>query len=356
MLTQDLTEIIFENIEFEQLAAYLKKIDKQYSHCFIISDSTVFALYGEKLKSRLNELKLPIALYLLSEGECAKSLENAMSCWNEMHIHQCDRDTLVIGMGGGVVTDFAGFVAACYMRGVDLIYIPTTLLGMVDAAIGGKNSVNLPSGKNIVGTLHHPKSLFIPIECLKTLPAKEFCSGLAEVIKYGVSYHPALFEFLETHMSEILLGNETAIRNIIQSCFTIKKEIVQKDPTDRGLRSILNYGHTFAHALETATDYRLYRHGEAVSIGMHCAALTSTFLGYTDDSLVKRQKALCQKAQLPTSFPSNISTESMIQLMKGDKKAISGKINLIVPEKIGKVCKVTNVDPTIIKDALMAAG
>ena len=343
-------KILSTNLQFEGVASYLE--EKKYTKCLILSDQTVFPLYGEPL---INQLNLPHHYCLIPPGEQSKTLDQATYCWKEMHRHQFDRDTLVIGIGGGVVTDLAGFVASCYMRGVDTILIPTTLLGMIDAAIGGKTGVNLLSGKNMIGTFHHPKRIFIISECLQTLPPRELRSGLAEAIKYGIIQDPSLFEFLERNMQSILANHTENLQAVIQSCCAIKAKIVTEDPQEKGLRAILNYGHTFAHAIETATHYNTYLHGEAVSIGMHCAALTSQLLGLVDQTFVKRQNALCQQAGLPILLPHEISIDQLIELMHGDKKSRAGKINLIVAEKIGTVKKIANVDKLLIKDAMIAA-
>lgn len=341
------------NLAMDGITAFLK--ENSYSFCLIVSDNTVFPLYGEALKSQLKKANLPHDTFLVQPGEQSKTLEQAALCWKGMHSKQLDRETLVIGIGGGVVTDLAGFISSCYMRGLHTVYLPTTLLGIVDAAIGGKTGINLPSGKNIIGTFHHPKRVFIIPECLKTLPLKELHSGLAEMIKYGVIDDAQLFVFLEKNLSKILAREANALQAMIQSGCSIKTKIIQADPEEKGLRAILNYGHTFAHAIETATDYQKFLHGEAVSIGMTCAAHVSLRLNLTDKTLLERQSRLCQQAGLPTKLPENLSIDHLIELMKGDKKSKSGKINLIVPEKIGKVITIADVDKDLLREAMMAA-
>lgn len=345
-------EIAFTSSEMEGLFSFLKSKKGNYSQCIVISDHNIHPLYGATIQDCLTKMELPSQLYLLHPGESFKTLETAQDCWNAMHRYGLDRHSLVISLGGGVVTDLSGFIASCYMRGVDVVHIPTTLLGMVDAALGGKTGVNLPSGKNLIGTFHHPKLVLVNPRFLASLPAPEFRSGLAEVIKYGVIKNAKLFEFLEKNMADILTGNQEHIDFMIATSCDVKAMVVRKDEKEKGLRAILNYGHTFAHAIETATNYGEFSHGEAVAIGMNYAAKVGVLLKRTDESLLQRQKTLCKQAWLPTELPDHVSKETVIQLMKGDKKAVAGKINLIVPEKIGKVCRIANVEESIIREAI----
>ncbi len=312
---------------------------KNYSSCVLITDERVFSLYGKEI---------PVEPIIVPSGEKCKSFETAEYCWSKMYSIGLDRRSCVISLGGGSVTDLAGFVASCYMRGIDVIHIPTTLLAMVDAAIGGKTAVNLTDGKNIIGTFHHPKCVIINPHYLHTLSERDYRSGLAEVIKYGVIWDEQLFEYLENNMADIL---DRKMDNIIRRCCEIKTEVVRRDDKEKGLRSILNWGHTFAHALETATDFSTYLHGEAVSIGMSCAAHVSQLKGYVDREFIKRQDTLCERAGLPIELPL-IPIDSLVELMRKDKKAESGNIVLVLAEKIGKVIKVDNVDESVIREAL----
>lgn len=321
--------------------------ENSFSNIQVISDHQVFALHGEPLMQFLDDARqILVAPMLFSAGEPFKSLATAETCWTHMHAMGVDRRSLVIGLGGGVVTDLSGFVASCYMRGIAAVHIPTTLMGMVDAAIGGKTAVNLPTGKNLIGTFYPPRLVLIDPHYLSTLPQREFRSGLAEVIKYGVIWDEALFEYLEKHVEE--MRPETLAFILKRSC-EIKTQIVQQDEKERGLRAILNYGHTFAHALETATDYATYLHGEAVAIGMCCAAHVSQELGFVDGTFVDKLSALCRHAGLPTQLPSHLNVEKFLALMAGDKKAVCGKINLVLARKIGKAELARDVDPEIVK-------
>ncbi len=317
----------------------------RYSSYVVISDENVFALYGEELFDRKRALLLP-------PGEESKTLNSAELCWKAMSNLGCDRHSLVIALGGGMVTDLAGFVAGCYMRGIDVMHIPTTLLGMVDAAIGGKTAVNVPPVKNLVGVLHHPKRVWINPSFLRTLSRREFCSGLAEVIKYGVIKDPEFFTFLEEKMENILQLDEECLKKIINRSCEIKAEIVNADEREQGERAILNWGHTFAHAIEAVTHYKKYLHGEAVAIGMCLAARLSFLLGEVEEKFIQKQVEICQKAELPTSLP-DIPADQLIALMRRDKKSSFGKFSLIVAKKIGKVVRVTDVDQLLIEKTVV---
>lgn len=351
LITQHPCHIVITDNEWNALEEYLNKRETKYSQCTIISDEVVFSLYGEQLQQFLLSQGVSTSHMIFPVGEINKTLETASQCWMKMHEKGVDRHSLVIGLGGGVVTDLAGFIAAGYMRGIDVIHLPTTLLGMVDAAIGGKTGVNLPTGKNVIGAIHHPQLVLISTRYLRSLPARELQSGLAEVIKYGVIWDADFFHYLENHVLQIRQCDPVTIGKIIARSCEIKAEIVQRDAQNRTIRDILNWGHSFAHAIETATGYTTYLHGEAVAIGMRCAAHVSHALGFAQSDFIERQDRLCQQLGLSTQFPE-ISIDHCIQLMIRDKKAIAGKMNLIVAEKIGKVFKVDNVDASIIKKTL----
>lgn len=300
----------------------------------LITDEALDVLYPLEVAHKI----------LVPRGEKAKSLEVAKACWEEMHRLGCDRESTVVALGGGAVTDLGGFVAATYMRGIDSIYIPTTLLGMVDAAIGGKVGVNLESGKSIVGAFHLPRQVYLIPQLLRSLPVEQMRSGAAEVIKYGVIRDPDLFYQLEEEGFD-------AIPAVIERCAAIKSAVVAEDPKERGVRAILNYGHTFAHALETATGYQRYLHGEAVAIGMSCAVRAAFELGWVDNEVVKRQDALIQKFELPISPPEEIDANLLIDLMRRDKKSIEGKIRLILPKEIGRVAQYIAADEEVLRKA-----
>lgn len=329
---------------------------KNYSSIVILSDANVFPSYGDSLVECLKKLNIKtLTCIVLDPGELSKNLEAAKTCWEEMHRAGVDRYGLLIGLGGGVVTDLAGFVASCYMRGLETLYIPTTLMGMVDAAFGGKTGINLAGGKNLVGTFHMPQAVLCSTDYLKTLPDREYKAGLAEIVKYGIIEGPDLFEKIEKNTIELLSKEPALLNEIIKTCQNTKLRIVQKDEKEKNLRATLNLGHTFAHALEAATNYSIYLHGEAVAIGLMCAFYTSYALGMIEENLVTRLNLLLTSLNLPTRLPDLPPLEEFIHLMKGDKKNFQGSLNLILVEGIGKVRQVLDVDPQFIREGFKRA-
>lgn len=346
------SSILLQSGALATLDQYLPHLARA-SQFVLISHPSLMRLYGPSLLSALKRLNRPILELPIPEGERSKSLAQAKRCWQAMFTQGVDRQAVVIALGGGVICDLAGFVASCYMRGLDMVYLPTTLLAMVDAAIGGKTGVNLPLAKNVIGTFYLPKSILIDPVCLMSLPEREFNSGLAEMIKYGIISDLLLVEKLEEGLEKLKNRQGPLLEEIIQRCISIKNAIVAEDEKDvLGRRAALNYGHTFGHAIEAVTGYRRYLHGEAVSMGMSCAVNLSAQLNLCDPALIERQDRLCQRAHLPTQLP-RLSLDSLITRMRSDKKAVCGKINLILLEKIGKVVKMGDVDSVLIKQLLL---
>jgi 3-dehydroquinate synthase len=345
-------DIILTKSDLSHLNDFMIKNKGNYSRCFCISDSNVFSLNGLQIHNLIKDNGLAFGSLVLPPGESEKNLASVKLCWEKMLQFGLDRKSLVIGLGGGVITDLAGFAASCYMRGIDLINIPTTLLGMVDAAIGGKNGINFSQTKNLIGAIHHPKLILIAPHYLKDLPERELCSGLAEIIKAGVIWDAELFEYLERFMPDILKKDQEKLKSIIAKACKVKSEIVRIDEKEHNLRSILNYGHTIGHAIEAATNYAQFTHGEAISIGMSCIAHIGKQLGYVDDDFIARQDRLCLSAGLPIRLPKGIAIDDLMAIMIKDKKTVGGKINLILPRKFGKVDKISDIDPMIIKSVL----
>jgi len=325
-------------------------ICKSYSQVIIISDSTVYSLYGQALLDQLHAFH--VTNIILDSGESIKNINTATNCWEEMHRLGADRHSLIIGLGGGVITDLAGFVAGCYMRGIDVIHVPTTLMGMVDAAIGGKTGINLSRGKNVVGLIHQPQQIFILPHCLQSLPDQEFIAGLAEIVKYAIILNPLLFQMLEENATTILSREPFLIHQLISECCKIKTNIVRQDEKDIGIRQILNFGHTFAHAIEAATQYTLFTHGEAVSIGISCAFYTSWVMQFIDHSLIIRLHRLLKRLKLPIDLPRHLIPEKLISFMYGDKKSVAGQLNLILINEIGNAQLYNDIDPLLILKAL----
>lgn len=322
---------------------------EEYSQIILLTDPYLLPLYAEPLAQSLRKLNKPILTLTVPAGEMNKNLTQATRCWEEMAQARIDRKAALIAVGGGVICDLAGFVASCYMRGLDTFLFPTTLLAMVDASIGGKTAVNLPEAKNAIGTFHFPKKIFIDPTSLSTLPPRELRSGHAEVIKYGMIADLSLIELLEEHLEQC---NQDFMIDVIRRCASIKQAIVAEDERDTtGRRASLNYGHTFGHAIEAATGYGRFTHGEAIAMGMCCAAEISARLSLCSPSLIKRQEQLFKLVKLPTQLPT-LPIEDLMDRMKNDKKTTSGKINLILLKEIGDVVNTSAADSSLIKQVL----
>jgi 3-dehydroquinate synthase len=344
-------QIVFASPDLSALADFCGK--SSYTSCAFVADASLYPLLGEGVQAVLEAQGLPVYPILLPPGEAAKTLETADHSWKKMAACGLDRKSLVVTLGGGSISDIGGFVASCYMRGIDCIHIPTSLLAMVDASIGGKTGLNLPSGRTVVGTFHHPRLVLIVPAYLSHLPEREFSSGMAEVIKASVIADPELFDYLQRFMVELRAKDSEKLKNVIAKACKIKVEVIRADEKEKtGRRSHLNYGHTFGHAIEMATDYRRYTHGEAVAIGMSYAARISRLMGLVDDTFLQRQDQLCHLAGLPTQLDPEIASELLIELMLKDKKAIGGKLALVLPRQIGKVDLHLNIDTQLVKQVL----
>lgn len=324
-------------------------LPNQYSSAIIVSDTEVFPLYGSTLINQLQRLHFKTIIpFVLASGEGSKNFNTAQACWQQMYEAKADRRSILITLGGGVVSDLGGFIAANYMRGIDLIHIPTTLLGMVDASIGGKNGINIEGGKNIIGSVHAPRAVLVSAHFLKSLPEREYNAGFAEVVKYGAIVDRGLFKSLEQAISQISKRDPVFLNQIITSCCQIKADIVEQDENEHGMRVLLNFGHTFAHAIETGTGYSKYLHGEAVAIGMSCAFYLSKALGFIEQECINQLHRLLGDLQLPIHLPTEPNAEALMKLMYGDKKTVNGQLNLITLHELGQAKLIKNVDPAII--------
>jgi shikimate kinase/3-dehydroquinate synthase len=302
----------------------------------IVTNPRVGRLYGSVVARSLRKSGLDVTPVTLPDGERFKNLKSVSRVYDELLRKSFERSSTILSLGGGVIGDLAGFAAATFMRGIGFVQVPTTLAAQVDASIGGKTGVDHPKGKNLIGAFYQPKSVFIDPDVLKTLHRREFVSGLAEVIKYGVIRDEEFFSYLEDNMDKILTQEPAALSHAIRRSCAIKAEVVQKDEREGGLRKILNYGHTFGHALETATKYRTYLHGEAVSIGVVFAAQLSVRLGLSDAAVARRQIELLKRAGLPVALPK-IKTADILKSMTLDKKVSDGRIHFVLAEQIGRV-------------------
>ena len=303
----------------------------------LISNPTVYDLYGKTVSESLKASGYELIEVLLPDGEEYKSLASTEKIYEALLKAKLDRKSALIALGGGVIGDITGFAASTYMRGIDFIQIPTTLLAQVDSSVGGKTGVNHPLGKNMIGAFWQPRLVWIDTATLETLPRREFLSGLGEVIKYGVIWDEDFFAYLECNRDKILRLDKEALTHIIRRSCEIKAEVVSKDERESGLRAILNYGHTIGHAIETITGYKKYLHGEAVAIGMYMEARLSQQLGLIENKAVARIKALIDSYELPSEMPEGIKINDLMEKMQIDKKTVGGKLHFVLPEKIGSV-------------------
>jgi 3-dehydroquinate synthase len=299
----------------------------------LASNTVVAPLYAPLLKQALAGRR--IVEVVIADGERHKSVATAARVFDALIANRLGRDVTVIALGGGVVGDLAGFVAACYQRGVALVQVPTTLLAQVDSAVGGKTAVNHPGGKNMIGAFHQPRAVIADTAVLASLPLRELRAGLAEVIKYGLIWDASFFDWIEAHMEALLARDAAALAHAIYRSCEIKAEIVSRDEREQGERAFLNLGHTFGHAIESATGYVEWLHGEAVGTGLLIAADLSHRLGMLDAGVVSRLRALLQCSGLPTEAP-RIGAERALDFMRVDKKVQSGRVRLVLLSGLGR--------------------
>src|SRR5437899_1513555 len=308
------------------------------TRCAIISDANVRPRFAPAAQRALTEAGFDAVVIAVPAGERAKSLRTVEDCYNKLAAHRLERKSFLVALGGGVVGDLAGFVAASYLRGIPFVQVPTTLLGQVDSSVGGKVGVNLKAGKNLVGAFHQPRLVLCDLATLSSLPMREYRAGLAEVIKYGIISDAALFRRLERELPKLLAREPKTLAAIVVRCCEIKAEVVRQDETESGLRAILNFGHTIGHALEAISHYGKYLHGEAISIGQVAAAqLSAQVLGLSQID-VERIRSLFERAGLPTEVKLNRSQLlKLTAAMSLDKKVAAGEIKFVLARKIGEV-------------------
>ena len=298
----------------------------------VVTNTTVAALYLEKLQSTLSGRR--IAKCVLPDGEQFKTQQTLGLIFDVLVEARLNRDATILALGGGVVGDMAGFAAASYQRGVGYVQIPTTLLALVDSSVGGKTGVNHPGGKNLIGAFYQPLAVIADIDTLATLPDRELRAGLAEIIKYGCIWDPVLFEWLESHIDQLTGRDIPSLIHAIERSCQIKADVVGKDERESNLRAILNFGHTFGHAIESATHYETFLHGEAVALGMLMASDLSHRLGLLDARSLKRVRDLLARAGLPAKAPP-VGTARVFDLMRMDKKVLAGAVRLILLDGLG---------------------
>jgi 3-dehydroquinate synthase len=320
----------------------------------IVSNPTVFSLYGKRVSDSIKKAGFDVITVIIPDGEEYKDLLWVQHIYDELLKHKLDRLSALVALGGGVIGDITGFAASTYMRGISYIQIPTTFLAQVDSSVGGKTGVNHKLGKNMIGTFWQPRLVWIDVETLKTLPRRELLAGFAEVIKYGVILDEGLFDFIETNREKILSLESNSLIHIIKRSCEIKAEIVSKDERESGLRSILNYGHTIGHAIETLTEYKRYLHGEAVAIGMYLEARLSQMLDLINRKQVFRIKDLIDSYGLPSEVPADLDINRIFSSIQLDKKVVAGELKFILPEKIGKVRIYKGITEESIREVLQS--
>jgi 3-dehydroquinate synthase len=303
----------------------------------IVTHSFLSKRYGKVIKKGLTSKHEEIHFFTFLAGERSKSFRSAIRLYELLAQNEFSRDDILVAFGGGVLGDLVGFVASTYMRGVSYVQIPTTFLAQVDSSIGGKTALNLPFGKNLVGTFYQPSLVISDVTLLSTLPRRDFRSGLTEVIKTAFLFSPALLDMVERNLRQILsLRKKEVIEEVVAECVKLKGKVVEEDELDaRGVRALLNYGHTFGHALEKAYGFGYITHGEAVSIGMIVAGKISHALGYLNKQVLERHIRILKKANLPVEIPSSLK-ESIFEALKWDKKRFEEKLNLILLKDVGK--------------------
>lgn len=320
----------------------------------IVTNDTIAPLYLEKLKAQLSDKT--VCEVILPDGEAYKTLATLEQIFDTLLEENHNRTTTLIALGGGVVGDMCGFAAACYQRGVQFVQIPSTLLSMVDSSVGGKTGVNHPLGKNMIGAFHQPNCVLADLSLLDTLPEREFSAGLAEVIKYGLICDAPFFEWLEKNITGLMRRDTDLLEEAVYRSCVNKAEVVAEDEREGGRRAILNLGHTFGHAIETAEGYGNWLHGEAVSAGMVLAMALSAELGWLSDDILVRGKMLLQLSGLPVTPPENMDVDQFLQLMGRDKKVLDGRLRLVLLKGLGESVVSSDAPVEMIVQVLRAAG
>lgn len=320
------------------------------THFVVVTDQNVLAPHAQNVLANLARTARTDTI-TIEPGEASKSVQGADRIWQQMLQFGADRKTVVVAVGGGVVGDLGGFIAATYARGVPLLQIPTTLLAQVDSSVGGKVGVNLPTAKNMVGAFWQPHGVIIDIDTLQTLPQRDYRAGLAEVVKYGVIMDEAFFNYLQQHVEKIRQRDPATLQSIVSKCCRLKADVVEEDERETtGRRAILNYGHTFCHAIEAVSGYGEFLHGEAVAIGMLCASRLAVALNRIPQSVTDQQYELLTQLGLPTDVP-DISRDELIGAMSRDKKSEHGKLRFVLPDRIGNVELVGDVQEDLVREA-----
>lgn len=321
----------------------------------LITDDQVLELYARDVQKHLEEAGLSVQLFSVPAGEASKSEEHLFRIYDAALDAGLDRGSFMMALGGGVVGDLAGYAAASYLRGIRLIQVPTTLLAMVDSSVGGKTGINLPKGKNLVGAFHHPKAVLADLDSLNTLPEREFSAGMAEVIKYGVIDDADLFALLEQEHRAVMAQDPDVLTRVVSDCCSIKAKVVEQDEREHGLRSILNFGHTVGHAIEQATEYGTFLHGEAISIGMVYAARVSEHVLRFPADQTQRLANLLERYRLPVQTPE-LAWDKIRDAIARDKKSVNRSPRFVLAERIGSVQHGIEVSDDLLASIWMEGG
>lgn len=339
--------------QIERLPDRLIQLNLTDRKLFIIADESVMEPHGTLLAGKLQAAQISGATYLIPSGESSKSSAMIEEIYAWLATHKAERTSVIVALGGGVVCDIAGYIAATYLRGLPIIMIPTSVLAMNDASIGGKTGIDLPAGKNLVGAFKQPRAVIADINTLSTLPKRSYIEGFAEIIKHGLILDSELLEWLEIHRVE--LTSELPVSSLLQKITTrsthLKSLVVSADPLEQGIRAILNYGHTIGHAIETVTGYQQWMHGEAVSVGMTAAGRIARELGIMELNLFERQTDLLRDFGLPISAPG-LNPDAIIEAMSRDKKVIHGKARFVFVSEVGQAVVRADVPDSLIRDAI----
>jgi 3-dehydroquinate synthase len=319
----------------------------------IVTNQVVGPLYLNAVRKALQGAR--VVEIVVPDGEQTKSWEMLNRVFDAMLAARLGRDTLIVALGGGVIGDLAGFAAAIYQRGVAFVQVPTTLLAQVDSSVGGKTAINHPAGKNMIGAFHQPRAVISDVATLDTLPERELRAGLAEVIKHGLALDARFFDWLEGNIDKLLKKDREALVHAVRRSCELKARIVAEDEKESGVRALLNFGHTFGHAIEAGTGYGTWLHGEAVAAGMVMAAELSSLMGHLKKTDVGRVRALLKRAGLPVTGPA-LAPERLVGLMALDKKAAKGRTRFVVLEAIGRAALAADVDDAQVRRAVVAAA
>ena len=323
-------------------------------HALLVSDAQVAPLYAQRVQAALAAARpdAKLALHVFDAGEASKTLANFSGVIDALAALGATRDACIYALGGGVVGDLAGFAAACWMRGIDCVQLPTTLLAMVDSSVGGKTAVDIPQGKNLVGAFHPPRAVIADTATLRSLPPRELRAGFAEVIKYGAIVDAPFLDWLEANADALLAGDDALVAEAIARSCRHKAAITERDPFEHGERALLNFGHTFGHAIETEQGYGGLNHGEAVAVGMVLAARLSAALGLADAADGQRLRALLQRYGLPTEVPQGLDPAALVARLRLDTKAQGSGLRFVLWNGAGKARVVADVDETRVLDVL----